>query len=144
MATTSMSSPKFCTAARSTLRPMRPNPLMPTLIAMGTSTPATAPRRWIDGWVERTLILAVVRRGIRRRGYNHGHEDPAACRPAVRDRRPRPRLGPARPPAGRAPRGVRAHARRAGPGRNAAGRRGRPGKPLAGRDLHLGRRTARL
>src|SRR5690606_26569792 len=34
MATTSMSLPKFCTAARSTLRPMRPKPLMPTLIAM--------------------------------------------------------------------------------------------------------------
>src|SRR5690606_9768556 len=29
-----MSSPKFCTAARSTLRPIRPKPLMPTLIAM--------------------------------------------------------------------------------------------------------------
>ena len=34
MATISMSLPKFCTAARSTLRPMRPKPLMPTLIVI--------------------------------------------------------------------------------------------------------------
>jgi hypothetical protein len=27
-------SPKFCTAARSTLRPMRPKPLMPTFTAI--------------------------------------------------------------------------------------------------------------
>src|SRR5688500_17561359 len=37
MATISMSS-KFCTAARSTLRPMRPKPLMPTLIAMDSNS----------------------------------------------------------------------------------------------------------
>jgi hypothetical protein len=29
-----MSLPKFCTAERSTLRPMRPKPLMPTLIVI--------------------------------------------------------------------------------------------------------------
>src|SRR5689334_15343719 len=31
-----MSLPKFCTAERNTLRPMRPKPLMPTLIAIST------------------------------------------------------------------------------------------------------------
>jgi hypothetical protein len=28
---------KFCTAARSTMRPMRPNPLMPILVVMEVS-----------------------------------------------------------------------------------------------------------
>jgi hypothetical protein len=32
---------KFCTAARNTMRPMRPKPLMPTLIAM-----SDAPCSW--------------------------------------------------------------------------------------------------
>src|SRR5438046_1071858 len=34
---TTWTSEKFCTAARRTLRPMRPNPLMPILSAMGCS-----------------------------------------------------------------------------------------------------------
>src|SRR3546814_2474193 len=37
MATTSMSLPKFCTAERITFLPIRPNPFIPTLIAMSRS-----------------------------------------------------------------------------------------------------------
>src|SRR6476660_6100429 len=47
MATISMSLPKFCTAARNTLRPMRPKPLMPTLIAI--STPGAGEGRTGEG-----------------------------------------------------------------------------------------------
>src|SRR5262245_47039351 len=39
-------SPKFCTAARSTLRPMRPKPLMPTLTAIAIPLPCVS---WLTG-----------------------------------------------------------------------------------------------
>src|SRR5688572_6270908 len=54
MATISISLPKFCTAERSTLRPMRPKPLIPTLIDIAQNSCVRATRGRVDG----TAILA--------------------------------------------------------------------------------------
>src|SRR5690606_16102980 len=96
-----MSPSKFCTAERSTLRPMRPKPLIPTLIAMSRSCKERRGKDVRKG--EKHAILAVLRPRFQPRRAFPRHENdatPAPRRPPPAAGTRRARLGPARPPPG--------------------------------------------